>query len=223
MRRLAALLSAALMSGTLLAVGAGAATAAPAVQTAAGFTCSPNGTLPGSPTTTLSTATVDFGSPSRSHLECYFRGSRLATSFGGPCAYETATYRVDFRSRILLASFGGPVLLCWGGSITIFPTHTLTTLVRNENGRDTRLFDSISYGTTSCTNLREDGTTPCAAAFVVNTVVNVDLQDEAFFRYTCPGGAILQNAAGTGPYTGSCSVAMDADKTIDVLGDANVP
>ena len=84
----------------------------------AGFACHPRGTLDGSPTTTLSTLNVDFGSPSRSTLLCMFRGTSVPTSFGGPCAYEDGAVRVEFGRRVLINLFGTARLLCWDGTVT---------------------------------------------------------------------------------------------------------
>jgi hypothetical protein len=214
------LLALAAILASLLAIGPAAAgvSAQQANVSAAGFPCGPRGTLEGTPTTTLSAVTINFDNPSRSNLTCLFRGTSMRSSFGGPCQYHNGPYTVDFSTRLLLSFNGNSYLLCSGGTITV-QTFTLSTVVSNFNGRDTRTFDLIDYGGgTQCANQVEDGATACTALEVATSVVAVNLQDEQPFQYTCPGAAPT-TSTGSGPYTGSCSVTMDANKTITVVAD----
>ena len=127
MRRVFAILSASLvLTGLLAGAGAGAVSAQEGYARA-GFVCSPRGTIQGSPTTTLSTLNVNFDSPASSTLTCYFRGTSVPSSFGGPrCLYEDAAIRVDFRFRLLVNLFGSGRLVCWGATITTMTDLTIT-------------------------------------------------------------------------------------------------
>jgi uncharacterized repeat protein (TIGR01451 family) len=111
------LLSALLTAGLVLVPSAASMVTAASVS-AGGFVCSPNGTIAGSPTTTLSAANIDTTTPSNSRLTCLFRGVALPSSFGGPCQYDSAAFRVDFQFRLLLRVNSNTNLLCWGGTIT---------------------------------------------------------------------------------------------------------
>jgi hypothetical protein len=219
MRRFGTLLAGALLLATMHAHGPAAAgvSAQQPNLNAAGFPCGPRGTLEGSPTTTLSSAVVNFENPSNSSLTCLFRNMSLPSSFGGPCQFKSGPYTVDFQIRLLLRVNSNSYLICSGGTITV-QTFTLSTTVSNFNGRDTRTFDLIDYGGTQCTNQVEDGATACTAQEVATSVVTVNLQDEAPFQYTCPGASPV-TSTGSGPYTGTCSVTMDANKSITVVGD----
>jgi hypothetical protein len=204
----------------MLALGPAAAgvSAQQANFSAAGFPCGPRGTLEGTPTTTLSAVVINFDTPSQSTLTCLFRNTSVPSSFGGPCQYKAGIYTVDFATRLLLRVNSNSYLICTGGTITV-QTFTLSTVVSNFNGRDTRTFDLIDYGGgTSCASQVEDGAAACTAQLVANSAVTVNLLDEQPFQYTCPGAAPV-TSSGAGPYTGSCSVTMDANKSITVVAD----
>jgi len=126
---------------------------------------------------------------------------------GTPCNGGRGTLSVTFQAD------GTVDIVC------VLP-RTLTTVVSNFNGRDTRLFDLIDYGTSSCPNEQEDGVTACSITVAGGTVVTAHLSDEAFFTYRCPGGSSVAATLVGQAYTGQCVVTVDVNKEIDVIGDA---
>ena len=132
-----------LILAALLLAGPGAAgvSAAP-TYSKAGFACQPRGTLPGAPSTTLSTLNVDFAAPAGSTLTCYFRGTSVPSSIGGPCQYDDAAIRVDFQRRVLVNLFGSGRLLCWGGVVT---TKTDLSITKTDGAAAAVPGNPISY------------------------------------------------------------------------------
>ena len=211
MRRFVALFSTSLFVAALL-MGPGAGVAAAATTSAAGFPCAPRGTIAGSPTTTLSTVTIDTTTPANSNLACYFRGTSVPSSFGGPCQYENATLRIDFRSRLLINLFGSGRLLCWGGTIAY---KTDLTITKTDGSATAVPGDSTTY-TIVVSNA---GANPATGASVTDTFPAA--VTGATFTSIAAGGA-TGNTSGTGNIADTVSLPVGASITYTVVATINL-
>jgi uncharacterized repeat protein (TIGR01451 family) len=120
MRRLSALIAAAVFAAALLAgTGALAVGAAEGDFARIRFACTPNGTLPGSPTTYIASVMLSPSAPALSSLSCWWGYAPMPFSAGGPCRYEDDRYIAEFRKRVLVPGFVvGTTLSCSDAVIT---------------------------------------------------------------------------------------------------------
>ena len=208
MRRLRVLLVSGLLTAGLVLVPAGASiVAANHLISAAGFVCSPWGTIAGSPTTTLSTANIDTATPSNSRLSCLFRGTSVPSSFGGPCQFENDAIRVDFSFRFLINLFGRGNLLCSRGTITFKTDLTIS----KTDGAATEV---PGTGVTYTIVVGNDGPSPVTGATVTDTFPAT--LTKLSWTAVAAGGA-TGNLSGNGNISESVDLPVGGTLTYTVL------